>query len=282
VISHSVAKPLEEVASAAEAIAQGDLSQRAPVSGPHEVRDLARAFNRMAARVGATQRAQRDFIANVSHELKTPLTSIQGFSQAILDGTAADDAMGVERSAQVIYDEAERMRRMVDELLSLARFDAGQVEMAQEPVDVAHLLGQCVERLRPQAEAAGDELGLSVPPELEVTGDADWLAQLFTNLLDNAIRHTRDGQVKVEARRVDDTVEVAFTDTGEGIPSEELSRVFERFYQADKSRQRKGGVGLGLAIAREVARLHGGDIEVESVVGLGSRFTVRLPAQKGQ
>jgi len=279
-VARSVSRPLERVATAAGAIAQGDLTRRAPVSGPKEVQDLARAFNRMAARVAATQQAQRDLVANVSHELKTPLTSVQGFSQAILDGTAADPA-AVERAARVIHDEAERMRRMVDGLLSLARFDAGQVQMAQEPVDLGLLLARCLERLGPQAEAAGDELSLSAPEGLVVTGDHDWLTQVFVNLLDNGIRHTQNGRVEVAARRVGDTIEVTVTDTGEGIPAEDLSRIFERFYQADRSRRRKGGVGLGLPIAREVVQLHGGEITAASVVGLGSRFTVRLPVREG-
>jgi len=277
-VTRSVAKPLERVAAAAGAIAQGDLTRRAPVSGPQEVQDLALAFNHMAARVAAAQQAQRDLVANVSHELKTPLTSVQGFSQAILDGTAAGpEAVG--RAARIIHDEAERMRRMVDELLDLARFDAGQVQMAREPVDLGPLLARCVERLAPQAEEAGDELSLSAQEGLLVTGDPDWLTQVFVNLLDNAIRHTSGGRVEVVARRADGWIEVAVTDTGEGIPPDDLPRIFERFYRADKARRHKGGVGLGLPIAREVVRLHGGEITAESVVGLGSRFTVRLPAR---
>jgi two-component system sensor histidine kinase ResE len=209
--------------------------------------------------------------------MKTPLTSIQGFSQAILDGTAGDPE-AVTRAAHIIHDEADRMRRMADGLLSLARFDADQVEMAQEPVDLETLLQRCVARLGPQAAAAGDELALSTEGELLVTGDADWLTQVFVNLLGNAIRHTRDGEVRVLARRAGDEVEVVVTDTGEGIPPEALDRIFERFYQADAARQRRGGAGLGLPIVREVISRHGGEVSAESVMGLGSRFTVRLPA----
>jgi signal transduction histidine kinase len=279
-MARSVARPLQEVAAASRALAQGDLAHRVPVSGPQEVQDLARAFNQMAAQVAASQRAQRDFVANVSHEMKTPLTSIQGFSQAILDGTASDPE-AVARAAHVVYDEADRMRRMVDDLLSLARFDADEVEMAREPVDLGALLQRCIARLSPQAAAARDELTLSTEGELIVTGDTDWLTQIFINLLDNAIRHTREGEIGVVARRVEDEIEVTVTDTGEGIPPEALKRIFERFYQADASRQRKGGVGLGLPIVQEVVRRHGGEITVESVVNLGSRFTVRLPAHTG-
>jgi len=278
-ISRSVAAPLRRVAGAAEAIARGEAGTRAPVSGPAEVQGLARSFNAMADQVEAAQQSQRDFVANVSHELKTPLTSIQGFSQALLDGTASTPE-ATARAARVIHDEAERMRRMVDELLILARFDAGQIVMARDPVELGPLLRGCVEKLTPQAQAAEVALELDAPESLVVTGDTDRLAQVFTNLLDNSVAHTpAGGKVTIAARRVDEgrTVEVTVTDTGEGIPAEALPRIFERFYQVDKSRRRGRGAGLGLAIAKEIVEAHGGTITAESVVGLGSRFTVRLP-----
>jgi len=279
-VARSVARPLRRVAAAAGAIARGDLEQRAPVSGPQEARDLACAFNRMADRVATAQQAQQDLVANVSHELKTPLTSIQGFSQAILDGTA-DSPEAVGRAAHIIHDEAERMHRLVDELLSLARFDAGQVQIAQEPVDLGPLLAQCVERLTPQAEAAGNALTLSVEDGMLVTGDLDWLTQALVNLLDNSIRHTHQGSVKVSVERAGEWIEITVADSGEGIPPENLKRIFERFYQVDRSRHRKEGVGLGLSIVKQVVQLHGGEITAESAVGVGSSFTVRLPAREG-
>jgi signal transduction histidine kinase len=290
-LGQSVAKPLRRVAAAAEGISQGESDTRAPVSGPSEVKALARSFNSMADQVEAAQQSQRDFVANVSHELKTPLTSIQGFSQALLDGTAAEPA-AVARAADIIYEEAQRMRRMVDDLLILARFDAGQVEIGQEPLDLGLLLRGCVEKLAPQAEEAGVVLEVDVPETLWTTGDADQLAQVFANLVDNGIAHTGPGgRVTVAARlvrgrtsmprredgRVDQAAEVTVTDSGEGIPPETLPRIFERFYRVDKARRRRGGAGLGLAIAKEIVSAHGGTITAESVVGLGSRFMVRLP-----
>ncbi|MBU0702937.1 MAG: HAMP domain-containing protein [Chloroflexi bacterium] len=286
-ISRSVSAPLRRVAGAAESIARGETGTRAPVSGPSEVRGLARSFNTMADQVEAVQQSQRDLVANVSHELKTPLTSIQGFSQALLDGTASTpEATG--RAARVIHEEAERMRRLVDELLVLARFDAGQMVMARAPVELGSLLQACVEKLLPQAQAADVALGLDVTEKLFVTGDGDRLAQVFCNLLDNSVAHTpAGGKVTVAARPGEErTVEVTVTDTGEGISAEALARIFERFYQVDKSRRsRRGarpergrGAGLGLAIAKEIIKAHDGTITAESVMGLGTRFTVRLPA----
>ena len=287
-IRRSVSRPLRRVASAAEAIARGESGTRAPVSGPTEVRALAHSFNQMADQVEAAQQSQRDFVANVSHELKTPLTSIQGFSQALLDGTASTPET-TTRAARVIHSEAERMRRMVDDLLILARFDAGQMKLAHTLVEIGPLLQICIEKLAPQAQVAQVTLELDAPQQLVVTGDADRLAQVFTNLLDNGIAHTPGGgKVTAAARHLvaENAVEVTVTDTGEGIPAEALSRIFERFYQVDKARsrdrkrskERGRGAGLGLAITKEVVEAHGGSIAAESVVGLGSKFTVRLPA----
>jgi two-component system OmpR family sensor kinase len=291
-ISRSVVAPLRRVADAAESIARGETDTRAPVSGPTEVRGLACSFNTMAEQVEAAQQSQRDFVANVSHELKTPLTSIQGFSQALLDGTASAPET-TARAARVIHEEAERMRRMVDELLILARFDAGQVVMARDPVEIGPLLRGCVEKLAPQMEAADVDLEMDVSEQLFVTGDADRLAQVFANLLGNATAHTpAGGKVTVTACPVDApdtrTVEVTVTDTGGGIPAEDLPRIFERFYQVDKARthdqcphRHSRGAGLGLAITKEIVWAHGGEITAESVMGLGSKFTVRLPAREG-
>jgi signal transduction histidine kinase len=283
-IRRSVSKPLQRVADAAEAIARGESGTRAPISGPTEARALARSFNQMADQVEAAQQSQRDFVANVSHELKTPLTSIQGFSQALLDGTASTPE-ATARAARVVYEEAERMRRMVDELLTLARFDAGQMELARDPVELGPLLQSCIEKLTPQAQAAKVALRLDVPEQLTVTGDADRLAQVFTNLLDNGVAHTpAGGNVTISAHLMTgkNAAEVTVTDNGEGIPPEALCRIFERFYQVDKarSRERSRGAGLGLAITKEVVEAYGGTIAAESVVGLGSKFTVRLPTHE--
>jgi two-component system phosphate regulon sensor histidine kinase PhoR len=228
----------------------------------------------------------RDFVANVSHELKTPLTSIRGFADAIVDGTARGQAEQ-GRAAGVIRDEALRMTRMVEQLLDLSRIESGQVAMARNPVQVEPLLRACVEQLSPVAQEKGVLLACDCPPVPPLPGDGDRLAQVVTNLLDNALQHTpAGGKVTATAQVVAESsapgaprfVEVAVTDTGEGIPADELERVFERFYQVDKSRARtRAGAGLGLAISRGIVEAHGGRIWAESVVGLGTRFVVRLP-----
>jgi len=281
-IARSVGRPLEEVAGAAQALAKGSLGRRAPVSGPGEVQSLAVSFNRMADQVEASQNSQRDFVANVSHELKTPLTSIQGFSQALLDGTASGPE-GMAHAARVIGSEADRMRRMVDELLVLARLDAGQLEMKRDRVAIGPLLFECLDKLAPQAREADVDVTVHGDESLYVVGDLDRLKQVVINLLDNALAHTPvGGTVTLTARKAGShDIEITVTDTGQGIPAAELSRVFERFYRVDRSRQRSRGAGLGLAIAKEIVEAHGGDIRAESVVGLGSEFIIRLPSALG-
>ncbi len=249
----------------------------------------------MASQVKATLQSQRDLVANVSHELKTPLTSIQGFSQALLDGTADDDqARG--RAAAIIHEEAGRMRHLVDELLDLARLEAGQVTLAREPVDIAELLRACAARFSSAADQAGIVVEVRAPASLPlVVGDPDRLGQVFGNLVDNAIKHSAGApggrRVALSAEHQDRMVVCSVTDNGPGIPADDLPRVFERFYQVDKSRARRGdlsdpsgqtrGAGLGLAIAKEIVQAHGGRITVESVEGLGTRFVVYLPVQPG-
>lgn len=281
-ISRSIANPLHRMASVAQSIARGDYAQAAPTSGPDEVRALGQSLNSMARQVQAAQQAQRDFVANVSHELKTPLTSIQGFAQAMLDGAAASpDAL--DKSARIIFDEADRMRRMVEELLDLARLDAGAGAMTRGPVDLRLVLATVVDRFGPRAAERQVNLQADLPGNLPaMVGDADRLAQVFNNLVDNALKHTpAGGSVTLAASPAPGGVAVAVRDTGAGIPPEDVNRIFERFYQVDKSRARSGGAGLGLAITREIVEAHGGRIDVQSVAGLGSNFRVFLPVARG-
>ncbi len=274
-----VADPLQRLVRAAQQFSGGE-AKPLPLEGPDEVRELAGSFNEMTARVQSGQQAQRDFVANVSHELKTPLTSIQGFAQAILDGTASTPEQQ-KQSVQVIYDEAGRMYRMVLDLLDLARLDAGIADLQRAPVDLVALLNGVGERFAPQARAAGVTLKVQLAAGLpSIIGDGDRLAQVFINLVDNALKYTPSGgQVRLGAVLAGDDVEISVADSGAGIPPETLPRIFDRFYQVDASRT--GGVhhgaGLGLAIVREIVRAHGGKMNVRSMVGQGSEFIVRFP-----
>ena len=280
VISRSVSGPLRTMASAAEAIARGDYDQRVPQKGPEEVRRVAESFNSMAAQVKSSQQAQRDFVANVSHDLRTPLTAISGWSQALLDG-AAELPEDRQRAAETIHDEAGRMARLVNELLELARLESGQLQMTKQRVDLGAVLADVHRGQLPRARARQIDLTLDAPAGLTVMGDPDRIVQIFTNLADNALAYTLPGgSVGLLARVDGDWVEGSVSDTGPGIPEEEMSRVFERFYRLEKSRARGEtgrGSGLGLAIVRELVAAHNGRINVSSEVGRGSTFKVRLP-----
>lgn len=279
VVARWVADPLQRLVAASQHVPIIE-TKPVPERGPREVRELTRAFNAMIARVHNSQTSQRNFVANVSHELKTPLTSIQGFAQAILDGTASTPA-AQRQAAEVIYNETGRMHRMVLDLLDLARLDAGTADLKMTAVDLRILLDSIVEKFSLQAQKDGINLVLDSPPDLPIlVADGDRLAQVFTNLVDNALRHTNvDGQVTLQVVPTRTEMEIRVTDTGAGIPADVLPHIFERFYQADLSRPggEKHGAGLGLAIVHEIVAAHSGRITVRSQEGLGTTFNVHLP-----
>ncbi len=279
VISGQLIKQLAALGEAARAVARGDYSHHVPhLEGPSEVREVAQAFNTMVREVQTTQQSQRDFLANVGHDLKTPLTSIQGYAQAIIDN-AIDHPV---HAAEVIYSEAARLSRMVNALTDLARLQSGRLALNIARVDVGELVCALVQRLEMMARHKDITIHVVQPPHppLVIHADGDRLAQVITNLLSNAVKFTPvGGSITVHLRPLDTGVEISVKDTGIGIPPEELERVFERFYQVDKARGPQRGTGLGLAIAREIVLAHGGRIHADSTgEGHGSRFVVWLPA----
>lgn len=270
-----VADPLQNMLSAARAM-PSDAAKPVEPRGPREVQDVMRAFNSMVTRVRSSQVSQREFVANVSHELKTPLTSIQGFAQAILDGTA-DTPESRQQAAQVIYNESGRMHRLALDLLDLARLDAGTADLQMSPLDLTVLLNAIAEKFSPLAARAGVTVAAQSEALPTLTGDGDRLAQVLTNLVDNAIKFTpAGGQVTLAARQDGADILIEVRDTGRGISPDALQHVFDRFYQEDASRARHGA-GLGLAIAKEIVAAHGGKISVRSQLGQGTVFSVRLP-----
>ena len=281
-ISRWITRPLTAIARAADEIGQGNLDFQLQVSGPAEIEHVARQFNNMAAEVRASRQAQQAFIANVSHDLKTPLTSILGFSQALVEGVASDKA-GVQRAAGIIYAEAQRMSRLVEQLLDLAKLEAGRVQLQRSAVNLTELVQEVARRFAPLAEEKGVNLTASGDEAVWVSGDADRLMQALTNLLDNALRYTpNNGAVSLHVgpqADAPDYAEVTVRDTGPGIAPEDAERVFDRFYQADKARKR-GSAGLGLAIVQEIVRAHGGQVGVYAARGQGATFWIRLPRKQ--
>jgi len=274
-MARSVYRPIHRLSRAAVKIADGHYEERVPETGSGEIKELAVSFNEMAAKVEQSQQHLRHFVADVSHQLKSPLTSIQGFAQAMLDGTAADEETRM-KATRIIVDESKRMIRQVNELLELSRMQAGQVRMASEPVSVIELLAQCQEIFALRFEEKSLKVTSKTEVKHDIIGDIDRLEDVFCNLLDNAVKNTpAGGEIESKAWEEGDQVKVSIADSGPGIPPEQIPFVFERFQQLSGLRS---GFGLGLAIAREIAVAHRGKIEVTSPPGEGACFTVTLPA----
>lgn len=270
-------RPVADVTETARAIAlsRGFSRRLEPISQNDELGELARTFNEMLSSLEEVHRAQRRFVDNAAHELRAPLTSIIGNLDLL---ERAHDLPEQERTALLadVRAEAERLGRLVNELLTLARADAGQ-RLSRAPVDLDRIVVDVVRQAR--ALADGIEVSIIHLSPVVVSGDADWLKQLLFILVENAVRYTPvGGKVNVALRVGEDEARVSVSDTGIGIAPNDLPHIFDRFYRADPARSRvAGGSGLGLAIAKWIAEAHDGRIEVESVVGQGSTFTVFLP-----
>ena len=274
-ISRSISRPLSAFARAAEAVAEGDLDQRVPISGPPEMRHAARAFNHMSVQVKSTQRSQQDLLANISHDLKTPLTSIQGYSQAIIDGATRN----VSQAASIILHEAKRLNRMVSGLLDLSRSGQGISPDLLKEVNLSKIINRVCEQQRIQAEIKEIELICGCEDEILVLCDVDSVEQAIVNLVNNAIEFTPDkGRVKLSLVKQGSFVQIIVEDNGPGIPIEHRERIFERFYQVDPVRGPGRGTGLGLSIVREIALSHDGNVWLEEGDSGGARFIFELPA----
>lgn len=284
-LARSISEPVSRLGRAAAAVSGGDYNQQVPIRGNDEIAALTKQFNLMAQQVGRSHQMQRDFVANVSHDLKTPLTSIQGFSQAMLDGSVKDEA-GFKQAAGIINTEAQRMSRMVSQLLSLTQLQSGLSSIELRPTELEPLLGQLVLAMQPQAVEANVQLAARFGAgSTLVLADGDMLKQAFANLMDNAIKHTPSGgSVTVSLQQGSSSVSVIVADTGRGIPLADLQRVMERFYQVDKARSqgKERSLGLGLAIAHEIIAAHHGQVRIESSVGVGTSVYVTLPAATEQ
>jgi signal transduction histidine kinase len=276
-ISRSIVRPLQALSKSAQQVAKGEYLEQLPeTTGPIELRQVSSAFNRMTGEVRSTQDSQREFLANVSHDLKTPLTSIQGYSQAIIDGAAKNPA----DAAAIIYEEAERLNRMVTELTDLARIQAGRLSLKMTALDVGEMTSAIAERLAIVAARKNISIRAQTSPMPQIAGDGDRLVQVLTNLIGNAIKYTPNGgKIVVSTSVASGGVEIIVKDSGIGIPPDDLPRIFERFYQVDKSRGPSRGTGLGLAITNEIVQAHGGKIRIESAgVNQGTSVTVWLPS----
>jgi two-component system, OmpR family, sensor histidine kinase BaeS len=282
----SMRRPLEELVDAAGRLAAGDRSTRVEVGGLSETATLGAAFNEMAAELEQEEarkeeldRLKDEFVLTASHELRSPLTSVQGFAELLMlerDSLTPRQAETVE----VILDNCRHLVRLLNDLLDLARSDAGRLAIRPQPTEVAPLVEDVVRTMRAQTEAGGQVLTEHVQPGLPLINvEADRIRQILMNLLTNAHEYSPEGaSIGVSALALGSEVEIGVTDNGPGIPDDQLERIFERFTRGDAGlTQRVGGTGLGLAISKSLVELHGGSIKAESTVGQGSTFRVRLP-----
>jgi signal transduction histidine kinase len=276
-LARGMTSPLREMASAAQAMAKGDYSRRVTATSKDEVGRLAAAFNRMAADLAEVDRMRRDLVANVSHELRTPISALQAVLENLVDVVERPDPVVLRR----MLGQVERLGGLVNQLLDLSRLESGAIPLRSRTFSVADLLRTAADETRLLARGRdGVVVEVSVePPDLEVYGDPERVHQVVANLLDNAIAHSPPGGgVRLEASRNGGVARIEVRDEGPGIPRDEAARVFERFYRSDSARSsREGSSGLGLAIARWIVDLHGGDIRVDTTYSNGCNMVVELP-----
>ena len=271
-VARRILRPLDRIRTATRRLADGDYTDRVELPAEEELAALAADVNALASSLDATERRRLQLIADVSHELRTPLTAIEGFMEGLIDGVIPAE---VETFASVA-EEAARLKRLAADLSTLSRVDEPSA-VRHDAVDLGEIVRKAADRLRPQFDDQEVVLTVELPP-LPVSGDPDRFTQVIVNLLGNALAHTPSGgRVTVGGRRNGGRIEVTVADTGTGIAEHDLGRVFDRFYRGDSSRP--GGTGIGLTIAREIARAHHGDLTAHSDgSGRGATFTLTLPA----
>ncbi len=283
-LTRHLVRPVQQVSRAAAALATGDLSRRIEVRGEDDMARLAESFNTMAdslqsqiEQLRRLSEMQRRFVADVSHELRTPLTTIRMAAEVVHDGTQSGVAPS-ERTSELLVAEVDRFDQLLNDLLEVSRYDAGEVVLADEEVDLGFLVREWVDSLRPVAAEHDCDLVVRGADHCSVSCDARRVSRIVRNLVVNAVEYGSGRPVEVEVRCGPGQVAVSVTDHGVGLDPRDADRVFERFWRADPARKRTlGGTGLGLAISREDARLHGGDLTVMGARGAGCTFTLVLP-----
>jgi len=279
-LARAISRPVKELTEATQRVAHGELGHQVPVRTRDELGELAVSFNQMSADLATSNQLRRQMTADVAHELRTPLSVILGYSEALSDGKL----QGKPAIYDAMYGEAQLLSHLVDDLRTLSLADAGELTLNRSLLSA----GECIERTAAsQTELAaqrGIRLEVQTGPDLPLVDvDRERIAQVLANLVSNALRYTPEGGViTLSAEAAGDRVLLRVSDTGPGIEPQHLPFVFKRFYRADDSRLSNGESGLGLAIARSLVEAHGGTIQVESVVGQGAMFTVALPAAAGQ
>lgn len=275
-MSRRIVRPLIQMEEITKKLATGHLEERVPLSEIPEVNQLALSFNRMAAELEGVEQRRRDLVSDLTHELRTPLTVLEGYLEGLADETIASST----DVYALLAKETKRIRRLVDDLQELSKMEAGYLPIEAKPLDLLPMLQGLVQRFSEQlSEETSPTLDLDVSPDLpKALADPARVEQVLVNLIGNAIRYTPSGQIVVRAWPEEKRLWLAVHDTGVGIAEDDVPHVFERFWRADRSRDRlSGGTGIGLAISKRLVELQGGEIEVESKLGKGSTFRFWLP-----
>lgn len=277
VLSQALTTPIRRMRQLSRRIAGGDFTTRTQESGADELGELAADLNVMASRLQDLENIRRDFVGNVSHELRSPVSNIRVTSE-VLERRAERLGDGSAKLFQTIVHETERLESMINELMELSEIESGALTLDMRSFRLKPMLDELIESISPRADQKGITVGLLADPSIAVEADRARLARAVLNLLDNAVKFTSGGgQVVLSARHIDGEIAIEVTDTGDGINSADLPRIFERFYRADKARHRKGGAGIGLSIVKHITEAHGGTVEAYSEEGRGSTFRIRLP-----
>lgn len=271
----SIINPVKEISAAAKKIAQGNFNAKLQKKNNDEIGDLCDAINYMADELNAAEQVKNDFISSVSHELRTPLTAIKGWAETMQMSGTLDPAM-TEKGMEIIIKEAGRLTGLVEELLDFSRIQSGKMILIVDKVDILAELDEAVYMLRERAISENKHLVFDEPENIIIVkGDKNRLRQVFMNIIDNALKYTEsDGLVEVQAEEADGYITITISDNGCGIPAEDLPKVKEKFY---KSNQTKRGSGIGLAVADEIVRLHGGTLGIESAENVGTVVFIKLP-----
>ena len=287
-LAKTLVTPIQDLTHAAERVADGDFDHKLENSAQDEIGVLTNTFNDMAGTLEATlddlkksEQMRREFVANVSHELRTPITSVKSYSETLLEDPDMPPEMR-RRFLRVILNESDRMSKIVQDLLTLSRFDAGSIEFEFTRFSFEKSVRDVYSAMRIEAQKHKHEFTLEfLTPVPEIRGDRGRIEQVLINMVYNAIKYTRDGgKVKITAGAKDGKVWCSVRDNGIGIPKQDVDRVFDRFYRVDKARSREsGGTGLGLSIANEIVSRHNGNIQLESKAGRGTVITVTLPVE---
>lgn len=280
-VMRTFTRPIGDLSEGIRKMSRGDLSTRVNVRGKNEFAELARAFNSMSEKIEALDKSRSQFVSNASHELKTPLSTMKILIETLLYQDPVDPIMTKDFLTDV-NKEIDRLNRIVSDLLTLVNIDSGSMKLNLAEMSLSSLLEEQVKRLLPLARENGIEINLKMKDEISVVGDSLKLTQVIYNVIDNAIKYTpRGGEVETSLTRSGKRAIIRISDTGIGIPAEDLPHIFDRFYRVDKARSRAtGGTGLGLSIVKQIVQTHGGSITASSVEGKGTTFEIELPIQQ--